>query len=41
MAMLTRLMALHDGRPFTSDTGKDPVSAGVLSVLEVQELLSV
>jgi len=41
MAMLTRLMALHDGRPFTSDTGKDPVSSGVLSGPEVQELLSV
>ena len=41
MAMLTRLMALHDGRPFTSDTGKDPVSAGVLSGPEVRELLSV
>lgn len=41
MAMLTRLMAWHDGRPFTSDDGKDPASIGVLSGLEVQELLTV
>lgn len=40
MAMLTGLMAWHDGRPFTSDTGKDPASAGILSEPEVQELLS-
>jgi hypothetical protein len=41
MAMLTRLMAWHDGKPFTSDTGKDPASAGILSGPEVRELLSV
>lgn len=41
MAMVTRLMACHDGRPFISDTGKDPTSAGILSVPEVQELLAV
>jgi hypothetical protein len=41
MAMLTRLTAWHDGRPPASDTGKDPASAGILSGLEVQELLSV
>jgi hypothetical protein len=42
MAMLTRLMAWHDGRPFASDTtGKDPASTGVLSGQEVQELLLV
>jgi len=41
MAMLTRLMAWHDGRPFISNGGKDPASAGVLSGPEVQELLSV
>lgn len=41
MAMLTRLMAWHDGRPFTPDIGKDPASSGVLSRQEVRELLSV
>lgn len=40
MAMLTRLMARHTGRPFTSDTGKDPASNGILSEQEVRELLS-
>ena len=40
MAMLTRLVAWHDGRPFTPDMGKDPASAGILSGPEVRELLS-
>jgi len=41
MAMLTRLMAWHDGRPSTSDTGKNPTSIGILSGQEVRELLLV
>ena len=41
MAMLARLTAWHDRRPFTSDTGKDPMSAGILSDSEVEGLLNV
>jgi hypothetical protein len=41
MAMLTRVMVWYDGRLPASDMGKDPASAGMLSGLEVQELLSV
>ncbi|KAF9648168.1 hypothetical protein BDM02DRAFT_2341770 [Thelephora ganbajun] len=41
MAMLTKLMSWHNGRPSTSDTGKDAASVGILSGPEVQELLSV
>ena len=41
MAMFSKLMAWHDGRPSTSNAGKDPTSAGILSGQEVQELLSV
>ena len=41
MAMLTRLVAWHDGRPFTSETSKDPASAGGLSRPEIRELLLV
>ena len=39
MAMVTRLLAWHEGRPFASDAGKDPASAGIISELEVQDLL--
>lgn len=41
MAMVTRLLAWHEGRPFASDAGNGPASTGVLYELEVQELLSV
>ena len=41
MAMVTRLLAWHEGRPFASDAGKDPASAGIISELETQELLLV
>jgi len=41
MAMLTKLMGWHDGRPSTSDTGKDPTSVGILSRQEVQGILLV
>ena len=41
MTMVTRLLAWHEGRPFASDAGNGPASAGILSELEVQELLSV
>ena len=41
MAMVARLMAWNDRKPFSSGSGENFASTGILSAQEVQELLSV